>query len=63
MEEGVVARALNYHWPPGSWALLSIPQLLRIYAVEHRLADAQRPEGGPVMIGPDTGSDAADDDG
>jgi len=50
---------LNYHWPPGSWRELTIPQLIRIYEVEARMAEKQTPEApfGSVQ----TGSDTADD--
>lgn len=61
MEEGIIARALNYHWPPNTWGNLTIPQLVRIYAVERKIADSrpEPPQTAPPMY---TGSDTADDE-
>ena|GEM_PF-4861396 len=61
MEAGVINRALNHHWPPGSWAQLTMPQLMRIYAVEQQVIDQRQPEvspADPLPIGnPPIGSD------
>lgn len=61
MEEGIIARALNYHWPPNSWSQLTIKQLIRICAVEKRLAEEVR-QVATATAPPMTGSDTASDD-
>jgi len=54
---------LNYHWPPNSWRRLTIPQLVRIYAVEKKLAEERRPQVSQPTAPPmDMGSEADDDD-
>jgi hypothetical protein len=64
VEESVFARALNYNWPPGSWAHWSVSQFVRFCMVEQKVAEARRPQVGPATAPPmsPTGRDMADDD-
>jgi len=53
---------LNHHWPPGSWAQLTMPQLMRIYTVEQQMIDQRQPQVSPAGPKLPTGSDSADED-
>jgi len=41
MEKGILARALNYNWPPNSWRGMTLAQVIRLYAVEAEVAKLQ----------------------
>jgi len=53
VEKGIIARALRYNWPPGSWETLSIARLVRIYQVEAEMHDAQESASPPTPERPD----------
>jgi len=40
VEKNVIARGMRYGWPPSSWGALTIPQLMRIVAVEQEMSEA-----------------------
>jgi hypothetical protein len=64
VEEGFIARALSYRWPPNSWDHLTIARLVRIYGIEQQLAEQRQSESETPPTAPPmrTGSDMAEDD-